>query len=53
MEEFTQGINHSAVPRVTTNAQVQAIWRDMEELTLVINLSAAPTVTTNAQDQVI
>ena len=45
--------SHSAAPTVTTNAQHQAIWRDMKEFTQETNHSAAPSVTTNAQHQMI
>ena len=53
MKEPTLEKNNSAALSVTTNAQRQAIWRDMKELTLEKNNSAAPSVTTNAQHQAI
>ena len=53
MKLYTQVINHSAAPRVPTNAQDQFIGRDMKEPTLVINHLSALIVTTNVQDQAI
>ena len=49
MKEFTLVKNHSAVHSVTTNAQHQAILRDMKEPTLEINHSAVHSVATSAQ----
>ena len=46
MKEFTQEVNHSAAPSVTTNAQDQVILGGMKEFTQEVNHSAALSVTT-------
>ena len=53
MREFTQVINHSSAPSVTTNALTLVILRGMNGPTMDINHSVAHSVTTNAQVQVI
>ena len=53
MKEPTLVINHSAALNVTTNAQHQAIWRDMKEPIQEINPSAALNVTRSSLIQAV